>query len=1056
MIGRSTPARASAWYILLLLASSASAQPAPPNPDDAEAARLLAAARNTYSQRNYPAAVQQFRQYLTRFAARPEAADAQFGLGMALLDQPGARPEDLKAAAEALKAAAEAKGFADPPAALYWLGAAHRDQGVAALAQAVAHPEAAAQHRAAAEQAFGDAAARFAAAAAAFAQRARSAPADRQAIDLAWSARARCDRCRMLLCMGKNKEALAAADAILTDAALAGPAAADSRALALYLSGDAAYRSDDLLAAGRTLSRLAPFDGNFDFIPQTRYLLGRIHHRLDQQPEAAAQYKAALDAFEQQKKSARQKLGNPAALTPQQRDACRSLANGPAPDFVVRATYYLAILQADLGRFSEAVQGFAALLNAWPRSPLAPQAQLRLGYCQLQLRNLPEAVRWLTPLLSSGELGDRAGWWLARAQVAGADRNNAPAWQQALAAAIANLKAAADKAASLAKSDPAAAARRADMLLELSDLQQSAARFADAAATCAAVVADKVDPLRGEQALQRQVEALHLAGQYAASDAAAERFLRGWPRSTLAPAVLFRQAENAYLLAVAATAAEPPAPQADRDRLFAAAVDRYRGLIARYPDFDRANLARLGLATALYQLGKFDDAAAALADIPEPDRVGELAAVPYLLADCTMRALPPESPAADALVAARVIDRADRCARLLEGYVAAAPPDAAQLDDALVKLGCCYLRLAGLVADKPERDKVLVQARTALERALAIPGRPSRPAAHYEHARCVALQGDLNAGIEELGRFRPENPNYGASPIAALGMLRQATYLRAAGRSAEAAAVLDLCRKSYEQALLKDPVRTAWVPAIQYEQAAAAADLGKPADARTLFEALARQFPRQPEATDAVWQAARCARLEATPAAAAAAATLARPLASAQEIAAAEKALDAAAATLAPWIDALAGQAETLATLARGSESHLRMEYELANCHRFCADARLEKARRRLARELRDKATPPGQAPGPLPDVAPAAVPVDPVENLACKALARLIAAAPQAELATAARIELAELHRRRGHREAAVALLAEALENSPPADQAKRIRRWLAELNKPATEKRP
>ncbi len=192
-----------------------------------------------------------------------------------------------------------------------------------------------------------------------------------------------------------------------------------NRQLASYHLGHADFQLKDFAGAGRELSGLAPF--NQEFGPHARYLLGRTYHLNNELPEAGVQYKAVLAGYEEQKKAAQEALKNPAALTAEQKIAKEALVNQPPPEYVGRAIFYSAVLAFDEGRQGEAADQFAAFAKNNPKSPLAPEAQVRAGACLVQLRKYPEAIAALDPLKENPALADQALTWLARARGGGAE-----------------------------------------------------------------------------------------------------------------------------------------------------------------------------------------------------------------------------------------------------------------------------------------------------------------------------------------------------------------------------------------------------------------------------------------------------------------------------------------------------------------------------------------------------------------------------------------------------------------------------------------------------------
>ena len=898
-----------------------------------------------------------------------------------------------------------------------------------------------------AQRYFAEAAGSFSAAAAALSELAATAttgPAERAA-RMEWFARASCDACEMLLRTKKFKEAGERAAALLAKLPAGGkqPGAATEtgayRPAALYHLGYARLATKDYLAAGRALSRLAPFRQEFGV--HARYLLARVHHLSDERPEAAAQYKAVLAGYEKQKAAAAVALRNPAKLDPERKAALEALVGVPPPEYILRAMFYIALLECEDGRYAHALEGFSGLIRKYPGCSLVPEARLRLGFCQMQVGSFPQAIGTLQALTGQRRLADRATWWMARATIARADPKNAKQYAKTLAGAIAALNRAADLAGRLAGSDPQAGIRRGDILLELGDTQQLAGQYRQAAATYQRALAEKSNPQRAQEAMQRQAAALHLAGDYANSDVICLKFEKAYPKSTLLAAVLFRSAENAYLTAAAA-ARNPRLPNREQqlDRLFGTAIARYRRVIEEYPDFPHVNQAREGMATAYYRLGRYSKAIARLAAIPPADRAGELAAAAYLLADCLIRTLPAET--GDALAAARLVRQAGRAVKLLDGFLAVhgKRPEA---PDALLKLGHCHQRIGALLAGGKERVKAFTLARAAYDRFLRqFAKHPRLPTALFERAKCLAAMGNRGGAIGELNGFRSDPLR--RSWIAPLALLRLSALLRSRRAPAEAVKVIGPGRAYHEANLLRDPTRKDWVPALQYEHALAVKESGKPAEAKKMLDVLARQFPGRPEAVNAVWRAGQCRREELTSRLAEARRALAKPGAKPQEIQAADRRMTESLAGLRKTVDGLQAEAEKLARRAPGSQAHLRMHYETAWCYRVLAEAEIEGARRKLRREAMEELRkrpanrrPPGQAPAaPL-----RAVPPRVTEQAARDQYERLIAAAPGAALALQARFELAEMLAVRGDHDAALALLEQALQKNPPLRLAEQIR---------------
>jgi TolA-binding protein len=968
-------------------------------PPEQAAELLLASGRRAYNERNYPFAAGRFREYLSRFGNQRDAAAARYGLALCLLNGP---EKDYNAAAEQLQPLAGNKEFADHPFVLYYLGLARRGQGVRELAQADTRPQEAAARRAAAQQRFDEAAKQFAEALAAFTARVPAAPAKEPQPDAEWAARSRCDLAEMQLRTLKPREAQATTAGFLKDPVLRG---SRYHGLGLYYHGFASLLLKDYVAAGRSLNPLTPFTDPV-FGTHARYLLARVHHLTDERPEAAGHYEGVVAGYARQKQAAAEALKRPDALKNDADEKARleALVREPPPDYVVRATFYLGILHYEDGRFAEALTRFTDFAKQFPKSPLLADVQLQQGICQVQLKQFAEAVRVLPPLAErEPRLADLALFWTARAQVGAADPNNAAARGQALKTATETLRRAAEKAQQLAASDPEARRQRGEILLELGDTQQLAGRHREAAATYTQVLNEKLLSQRDEELLQRQADALHLAGEYAESDRVCQRFQQTYPRSLLLPAVLFRYAENACFLAQAAEK-NPNLPNRAQElaRLHDEAAKRYQVVVDRFPESANVNLARYGLALVAYRKGEIEKARKILEAIPQADRTGDLAVVSYALADCLLRSAPVKAD--DALAAGRMEEELRRAAELLDAFVSAQPGNE-RVPDALLKLGLCQQRLANLLAQPPDKAKALAAARAAYERLMQqFPKHALQPQAVFERAKCLALAGDKQGAVNELQRFT-RDPLKGAPP-APMAVLHLAVLLRGQKKAAEAAAVLGKCREQHEQALGRDPERAGWVPLLQYHHGLTLKEAGKLAEARGVFEPLARQMPERPEAAEAALRWGQClkeeglAKMEAGRKARAAAR---KP----EETQAAQRTLDEALRLVQEAVKYLEDRAEQLKAKQPAGEVRARMLYEAAWGYRALAEA---------------------DGKGPH-------------EQKARAQYEALIAAAPELPLAADARFELAELLSDRGEHDAAVKLLADALDKEPSPDLTEKIR---------------
>jgi len=1028
---------------------AAAQEPAPPQPPpavvsngaDAAALAVLDTARRAYNEGKFDASAERFREFLKTNAQKKEASAAQYGLALSLLEFP---QKDNAAIVAALQEVIKKTDAVERPFALYYFATTQRAEGLQLLDQAAAKPTEAVNLRGKAATHFADTAKTFAQAGDAFESLAKAKPAvEGDIANQTWFLRARADQTDMLLQAGNQKDALELTKKLLGDKDFAKN---PLRGLLLYQSGCAHFGLKEYRLAGRSLSKLAPFDQPFGV--HARYLLSRVHHLSDEFPEAAVGYKALVADYEQQKKMAAEAMKNPAAWKPEERARFENLLK-PAPDHIARATYYYAQLQTEAGEFGEALTVFNSFIQQFPTHALIDEAKLRQGYCFIQAKNFAEATKALQPLLAHAQLADRALWWNARAQLGGADPANAPAVEQAAKAAIDSLQKAAEKAAALTQNDPEAKSRRADILLELGDAQQAARQFKEAAATYAKVAAEFPASRTAEEASQRQISALHLGGMYKESDELCLKFEKTFPKSMLLDIVWFRGAENAYLSAMAAANdAKANENHAVWEKQFDEAIARYKRVIEKYPEFTYINLTRYGLGTAQYQRGLHADAFDTLTNILDADRNGELAQVNYLLAEALLRRLPSETH--DALQAGKMLDRAEQAARLLEKY-AAAQGKTPQGADALLKLGHCYQRMGIVIIDALERPKVLAQARQAYEKILNEHGNSVvMPAAVMERAAVINLMGDVNGAMNEYNRFNGDPLKQ--SPIAPLALIRQSTLLQSQNRAGDAVNVMAECRKRYEDNLKKDAVRSAWVPQIQYEHGLALKSAGKIAEARAIFEAIAKEFDKTPDATLAIWRAAQCRREELQGAIAAANAILRKPDTKPEQAAEALKSIEQSLVAIRQTAESLKSDVAKQAS-SSASEIQLRMLYEAAWCYRALADAEIDAARRNASAKILSRYAENWKkvnANQPMPplftaEVPLADVPPQPSEKAAQDQYRTILTLAPVSPLSTRIRLELAEMLERRDQYDAALDLLATALEDNPPLDLAERARLRIA-----------
>lgn len=1059
-----------------LAPASLSAQQATLKPEE-QAALILNAGHRAYNEKQWNVAADRYREYVQKHANQPGAQAARYGLGLTLLE---IAPRDYKAITESLTPPASTADFPQRAEALYYLGLAHRGWGHDSLGQIVAKPNEAPALKQAAAQQFAQAAQRFGESHTAWAARPKTAPVAPAAAATApaaaanpaapatatlapeteWSVRVRCDQAEMLLALEKWKEAADLLTPIVADATLA-----TSRYLSLahYLLGNAGFQLSDWALSVRSLSKLAPFADPV-FGVHAQYLLARTHHQLDERAEAAALYEAVVAGYLKQKVAAQQQLQNAAALQgqPEERARLEELTR-TVPEHVAKAQFHWAVLLLEQQKSADALPRFTAFLEQHPKSPLADDARLRQGMCQVELRQFPAALATLQPLHPHPTLADRALLWTARAQLGAADPAQAAPYQQAINNAITLLSQAADRANQRVAAEPASKLRRAEILLELGDLQQANKQPAPAAATYETAIKENLAPERLEEFSQRRVIALHLANQLDAADTAAQQFAQSYPQSPLLASVMFRAAENAALRAAAIDPAQTPARNPDLQKWLTEASSRYKMLLDKFPEFPQASLARYRWALAQYRLGDLATARKLLAEIPTSDFQGELAAGPYYLADCVLRELPADD--SDALAVARQLQTLDEAQKLLDQFVGLQGPDPAkaapQTPDALLKFGYCQQRIARQLADPNVRNQKLQAARQAFERVgQQFATSPAAPAAALERANCLVEQNDLGGAQAELTRFRTD-PLKG-SPIAPLAWLRLAQLMRVQNKAAEAAALLLEARNTYEAGLATDPVRAPWASLLAYHHAVATkestTDPAKLVDVQKLFEAVAQKYAATPEGPEAAWRAGQCRREEAVVRQRLAFIAREKPGLKPEEVAAATKLVDDATKALADAGQFLVQQAGAVAAKAAGSDVHQRLLYEAAWCFQAVADAEISTARAKLADEQmkawldqQAKSLPAANAPvvpqQRRPDPPLSAIAIQPAEQLARTQYQAIVAAKGDSPIAVLARLELAELHARRGELDPAIAMLSEAidLEPAPAVEERLRLRLGVA-----------
>jgi tetratricopeptide (TPR) repeat protein len=1008
-------------------------------PPDQQADMILTSARKAQADGNFPFAIQRYGEFLQKFGNHPQANQARYQLALAYLDSP---ERNFDKALESLNPLLGNAGLQEHPLALYHAGLCLRGQGLREVDGMVAKPNEAAQFKQRADQKFGEAAQRFAAAKDAFTAKLPKEPVVKPAVELDWAARARCDQADVELRLGKAKEAKVTAEPFAKDPQLGKSRYAKH---GLYLHGFAAFQTQDYLVAGRSLAQLAPFDDPHHGL-HARYLLGRIYQVTDQKGEAAQAFDAVLSGYEQRKKDATEALKKPEqfAKNPAERQRLEGLVRNPPPDYVPASTFYGACLGYEAGKFGDALGKLQEFVKAYPQSPLVPEAQLRIGFCQVQLKSFPDAIATLQPLLDKQpRLADQIQFWIGKAQAGSAAAMTDPAKagerDNALKAAINTLKAAADKANNMANSDSEAKSRRAEMLLEIADTQQLAKQYKDAATTYEQLLNDKALPSRVEELTHRLIAALHLAGEYQRSDQVANQFLQQYAESPLRVPVLFRLAENAYFMALAAEKRQDlPNRQAELPKLFDEAGKRYQAVIEKGGDFERLSLARFGLAMCHFKKGEFDKARVILEQIPNADRSGELAYTPYLLADCRLREAP--ATVSGAGETRKVLELLEQVAGDLEGFIGA-NPKSPEVPDALLKLGTCQMRQAALIAVPQERAPIVQAARNTFQKITQqFPKEPQAAQAKMENAKCMALGGDKGGAANELRQFTQDPwQNTSVAPYAVMAL---ATLLREQNQPQPAADALGACRQKHEPALQKDPERLAL---LRYHHGVALHEAGKFAEARQVLDSINQLAPNKPIAAEAILRSAQCRIAEGRKQIETARQQLGNPGLKPEQQGAANNMLAQGNAAVNESAQNLEKGAEALKAALPASDARERMYYEAAWAYRALADAEFAAARLKVQQDRQkvlqteaDKKAPPGTKvpPVPLPDIARSEVPVQPSDQKARVAYQNQIANFNDTLLSIDARFELAEQLAERDEFDPAIKLLKEANDVEPRGDK--------------------
>ncbi len=806
-----------------LLAGGAFAQQ--PLPPDVQADRLVEAGRKAYADNNRDAARDRFQEVVSKFANTPAANSARYGLALTLVAAPN---PDYAKAADLLQSPANDGNFPDRPAAAHLQGVCHRAAGLAA------GDKKGADRFEKARQAFNTA---------------RDAAQNKKNPELA--ARARCDQAEMELRLNRPQDARNTAEPFTKDPALT---QVKARKQGLYTHGLACFLLKDLPAAGRSLNQVAPFTDPA-YGPHAEYLLGRVLQLSGEAAEAQVHYDAVLAGYEKLKKDAAEALKQPDRFrqNPAEKDRLEALTK-KAPEYVAAAAFHGATVNYEAGKFADALPKFDGFARTYPDSPLAADAHLRAGMCLVQLKQYDDANKKLLPLVDLARLSDQALLWLGKAQV----QKAAGVPGDGLKLGIDLLKQAANRAGQ-GGNDADGRARRHDALLELADARQSAKEFLAAAQGYEQLWNDgQALPARREELLARLAAAEGLAGRFDRSAQRCDEFVKRYPQSVLTPAVLLRGADNSLARAVEAEKAKArPEQLAER---YSEAAAKFKEVADKFPEFERANAARFGHGVCAARTANLDEAVKALEAVPVPERTGELATAGYLLADCLIRQAP--LTADDALGENQIREKLSNAVGHLEAFLGA-NPKAAEVPQALLKLGHCTKRLGATLADDNARRQTLERARATFEKLLKDHAdTPAAALGRVEQAKVRTLLGDRGGAINDLRPFT-QNDKLRADPAAPLAVLHLASLMREENRPGEAAQVLAEARSRYDAELQRDPARAEWAALLKYHHAVALLESNKPAEALPLFDQASQQADGKPVAAEAALRAGQARVAEA-------------------------------------------------------------------------------------------------------------------------------------------------------------------------------------------------
>ena len=196
-------------------------------------------------------------------------------------------------------------------------------------------------------------------------------------------------------------------------------------------------------------------------------------------------------------------------------------------------------------------------------------------------------------------------------------------------------------------------------------------------------------------------------------------------------------------------------------------------------------------------------------------------------------------------------DQLTQAANLLTELVGS-EPYADRDPDALMRLGLCQRRLAGLAAKDEDRNALNDASRGSFERVLLeYPRDELQPHAALERACWIKRSGDVTEAIRRLRPFA--SGNLAQHPLAPLAVLHLGGWLRSQdGMAPEAVRLLARCRRQVAAGLARvnDPAHAEWAAMLRYQHALALQDAGRYDEGRAILKEIMSDAAR-PECGEA-------------------------------------------------------------------------------------------------------------------------------------------------------------------------------------------------------------